>query len=151
MGKELFKYNKGELTVTWKPAVCIHSKICWHYLPAVFNPSKRPWINTDGATAEQIIAQVKQCPSGALSYELKTGQPAEDSVSVPVKLETDAASPLKIECLKNGPLLVRGSLLVKKSDGTESLKDGSVTFCRCGGSANKPYCDGSHRNNGFKD
>ncbi len=62
------KYTNGEVTVVWKPDVCIHSKICWTELREVFDPFKRPWINMEGNTTERIIEQVKKCPSGALSY-----------------------------------------------------------------------------------
>jgi uncharacterized Fe-S cluster protein YjdI len=34
----------------------------------VFNPKERPWIKIEGASTERIIEQVRQCPSGALSY-----------------------------------------------------------------------------------
>ena len=64
-------YTKGDVTVTWKPNLCAHSKICWQGLIEVFDPRKSPWINMDGADAEKIIEQVKKCPSGALSYEQK--------------------------------------------------------------------------------
>ncbi|MBA4196840.1 MAG: (4Fe-4S)-binding protein [Chitinophaga sp.] len=69
MPKETFKYTNGEITVIWKPHVCIHSKKCWTNLRAVFDPFVKPWINMQGATTEQIITQVNQCPSGALSIE----------------------------------------------------------------------------------
>jgi CDGSH-type Zn-finger protein len=46
-------------------------------------------------------------------------------------------------------LLVKGDIIVKKSDGTEEIKTGSVALCRCGASINKPYCDGGHRAAGF--
>lgn len=62
------KYSNGEVTVIWKPAICIHSGICWHGLPETFKPNERPWVDVEGATSEQIVHQVKQCPSGALSY-----------------------------------------------------------------------------------
>lgn len=68
MPKESIKYSNGEVTVVWKPKVCIHSTLCWKGLIEVFNPKERPWIKMDGATTERIIEQVKKCPSGALSY-----------------------------------------------------------------------------------
>lgn len=62
------KYSNGEITVVWKPDVCKHSRICWTELREVFDPFKKPWINMGGSNTERIIAQVKKCPSGALSY-----------------------------------------------------------------------------------
>jgi uncharacterized Fe-S cluster protein YjdI len=38
-------------------------------LPSVFDVSKKPWIDVNGAAVDVIIGQVKRCPSGALSYE----------------------------------------------------------------------------------
>ena len=70
MSQQTHKYSNGEITVVWKPGICQHSTICWKGLIEVFDPRKRPWINMDGATTEQIIEQVKKCPSGALSYFL---------------------------------------------------------------------------------
>ena len=69
----------------------------------------------------------------------------------------------KIEICKNGPYLVSGKIPVNQektifdSEGnplkTEVTKnlclDNQTTLCRCGGSENKPFCDGSHRKNGF--
>jgi len=62
------KYTNGEVTVVWQPAKCTHSMRCFMGLPEVFDPDKRPWVTPEGAGTERIIAQIKQCPSGALSY-----------------------------------------------------------------------------------
>jgi len=70
MSKETLKYTNNDITVVWKPKVCIHSTLCWKGLNEVFNPRERPWIKMDGANTERIIEQVKKCPSGALSYFL---------------------------------------------------------------------------------
>ena len=64
-------YTNGEVTVVWKPGICIHSTVCWKAatgLPEVFDPRKRPWINIEGATTFRIVNQVNKCPSGALSF-----------------------------------------------------------------------------------
>ena len=50
---------------------------------------------------------------------------------------------------KNGPLLVRGNLEVCSGTGRTVERGASFAFCRCGGSKNKPFCDGSHATNGF--
>jgi len=69
--KEITKtYIKEDLTVIWQPNKCIHSAICFKGLPNVFDPRKKPWINMDGALKEDIIVQVKQCPSAALSLQM---------------------------------------------------------------------------------
>jgi uncharacterized Fe-S cluster protein YjdI len=65
--QETFKYTNGELTIVWQPKLCTHSKNCWTNLRTVFDPFIKPWINMQGATTEQIINQVQQCLSGALS------------------------------------------------------------------------------------
>jgi uncharacterized Fe-S cluster protein YjdI len=61
------RYANDEVTVVWKPSLCIHSGICARGLPQVFQPSRRPWVVVDAASAAEIVAQVARCPSGALS------------------------------------------------------------------------------------
>ncbi|GAA4400837.1 hypothetical protein GCM10023187_14400 [Nibrella viscosa] len=133
-------YTNGEITVVWKPAVCIHSKICWTGLIEVFNPKKRPWINMDGATTERVAQQVDRCPSKALSY-FRNDQPQRPE---------DISAESIVEAVPNGPLLVYGNLRVKEPSGKAVVKSNVTAFCRCGGSGNKPYCDGTHQKIGFK-
>ena len=70
--KDIFrKYTNGEVTIVWKPATCIHSTICWKAatgLPHVFNPFEKPWVKPEAASTAEIVAQVKKCPSGALTF-----------------------------------------------------------------------------------
>jgi uncharacterized Fe-S cluster protein YjdI len=61
------RYSNGEITVVWRPGLCIHSGNCARGLPPVFNPRRRPWIEVTAATSSEIVAQVAKCPSGALS------------------------------------------------------------------------------------
>lgn len=65
------EYTNGEVVITWESEKCIHSGNCVRGLATVFSPKKRPWINPMGAETEQIISQIKKCPSGALGYYLK--------------------------------------------------------------------------------
>jgi uncharacterized Fe-S cluster protein YjdI len=69
------EYTNGEVTVVWKNGLCIHSANCVRGLPAVFNNRHSPWINMQAASTEQIIEQVKKCPSGALSFYMNPGKP----------------------------------------------------------------------------
>jgi uncharacterized Fe-S cluster protein YjdI len=62
------EYSNGEVTIVWKNALCQHSGNCVRGLPGVFNSRVNPWINPEGASTEQIIEQVKKCPSGALTF-----------------------------------------------------------------------------------
>jgi CDGSH-type Zn-finger protein len=49
----------------------------------------------------------------------------------------------------NGPLIATGDLQIET--GSETLSRPKASLCRCGASANKPFCDGSHRTSGFSD
>jgi uncharacterized Fe-S cluster protein YjdI len=62
------RYSNGEITVTYDPDVCTHAGRCVKGLPGVFDASKKPWVNVDGATAAEIEAQVAKCPSRALGF-----------------------------------------------------------------------------------
>ena len=125
-------YTNNEVTVKWQSDLCIHSEKCFHGLPKVFNPKEKPWVNIDGASAADIIAQVGKCPSGALSI-------------VDADKETTVSQETIVETMPNGPLMVYGNMTVKHAGG-ETFKDSKATaFCRCGASENKPYCDGSHK------
>ncbi len=62
------EFTNGEITVTYKPKVCIHTEKCAKGLSAVFRTSVIPWIDMDAATTQRIISQIKKCPSGALNY-----------------------------------------------------------------------------------
>lgn len=64
------EYTNGEMTIIWQPDICIHSGICVQTLPLVYKPKERPWIQIENATTDELIAQIKKCPSGALSYRL---------------------------------------------------------------------------------
>jgi uncharacterized Fe-S cluster protein YjdI len=133
------RYTNDEITVVWKPETCIHSTLCWKGLIRVFNPKLRPWVNINGASSEEIVEQVKKCPSGALSsFYNSEGETTE--------IETETIA----EVMENGPLLVYGNLKIKDANGNETKKNKVTAFCRCGASGNKPYCDGSHKKIDFK-
>jgi len=132
------EYSNGEVTIVWQPETCIHSGVCFRGLPRVFQPRARPWIKIDAASTEEIVKQVKACPSGALSYYINSeADKIEDSIET------------RVEVRENGPLLVYGTLKVTHKDGNEEIKNRTTAFCRCGGSNNKPYCDGTHNKNDF--
>jgi CDGSH-type Zn-finger protein/uncharacterized Fe-S cluster protein YjdI len=75
-----------------------------------------------------------------------TGEPPSGS--------TDALpardGPLAIDPQTNGPLRVRGNLEIVSGTGRVVARVTSAYLCRCGGSANKPFCDGTHAKIGFR-
>ncbi|MFC2187874.1 (4Fe-4S)-binding protein [Fulvivirgaceae bacterium LMO-SS25] len=134
------EYKNDEITILWKPSACIHSENCWRGLNQVFNPQERPWIDVNGADVQSIKNQIDKCPSGALSYpnmEKREDKPALENR-------------IKAELLKNGPLVIYGDVMVKDAEGKETLKEKRTSFCRCGASANKPFCDGTHKKVNFE-
>ncbi len=62
-------------------------------------------------------------------------------------MENNKAAHFKV--IENGPLEVSGSFTITGPDGKMIEIDGPVELCRCGESKNKPFCDDSHKENGF--
>lgn len=135
-------YHKEDLAVTWKPDLCIHSTKCVKGLPAVFDNTRRPWIKLEEAERDAIIKQVRNCPSGALSYQIA------NSVNLQDQMESQV---VQVTALPNGPLQVNTTCEIQLPSGEVVVKPEKSFFCRCGHSANKPFCDGSHKKAGFKD
>ncbi|MDE3251678.1 MAG: (4Fe-4S)-binding protein [Bacteroidota bacterium] len=148
MPKNTLKYTNGEITVVWKPDTCIHSRICWTELREVFDPLKRPWVNMEGSDTERIMEQIRKCPSGALSYFMNEAPENTGKNHEPV-VTGETAEIMEIQIKPNGPILIKTDCHITLSDGTHTTKKGSTALCRCGGSGNKPYCDGTHNKIGF--
>lgn len=55
-----------------------------------------------------------------------------------------------IQVRKNGPYYIEGPIQLVDADGNPFEVDDKVWLCRCGGSANKPFCDGTHKRIGFQ-
>jgi uncharacterized Fe-S cluster protein YjdI len=138
VGRPLVKeYATDQIVVEWEPRLCFHSGNCSRLLPKVFDRDRRPWVKADEASADEIELTVSQCPSGALRTRRITGA----SVLPPQRLEIRASV--------GGPLLVRGGVRVTDAEGNLLYEGERAALCRCGGSANKPFCDGTHKTNGF--
>jgi CDGSH-type Zn-finger protein len=61
--------------------------------------------------------------------------------------------PSKVTVFSNGPIRIEGEFEIVDSSGNRFGLAGRTTIglCRCGHSANKPFCDGAHRTTGFAD
>jgi CDGSH-type Zn-finger protein len=124
------------ITIHDNRAICAHSGVCTDNLPGVFRLGQEPWVDPDAAEAEAVMALVRRCPSGALSYTID-GQPS-------------SAGPRErtITVSKNGPYFVTGDVALEAA-GATPLDPDRYALCRCGGSKNKPFCDGTHWAIGF--
>ncbi|WP_462137423.1 CDGSH iron-sulfur domain-containing protein [Candidatus Mycalebacterium sp.] len=56
-----------------------------------------------------------------------------------------------IQILKDGPIIVSGDFEVLDSNGNKIECGDKSALCRCGESSSKPFCDGTHKKNGFRD
>ncbi len=137
MGR-IHQYEGESIEVSYDARRCIHAAECVRGLPGVFDPSARPWVSPDGATADEIAGVIERCPTGALYYRRKDGHPNE------------AAPPEStVRLVMDGPLYVTGSLHLSDPADRTSGEATRVALCRCGASKNKPFCDNSHREVGF--
>ena len=57
---------------------------------------------------------------------------------------------VKISCRPNGPYVVEGDIELYDPAGNRVQTSGRAVLCRCGGSVNKPFCDGTHSKIGFQ-
>jgi CDGSH-type Zn-finger protein len=132
-------YTAERVTILDDRSVCSHAGECTDRLPSVWKLGEEPWIDPDGASAEEIKSVIPRCPSGALEYvEPDSQEPDEESLAP------------RIEAAVDGPLVLRGGIPVTSVDGRAYEVRNRQTLCRCGKSSNKPFCDGSHWD-GFKD
>lgn len=132
------RYTGRSIDVTYNLSRCVHAAECVRGLPAVFDTAQRPWIQPDEAAAEDIAAVIARCPTGALHFQRKDGGPEE---VVPAHN--------RVQPVVDGPLYVRGDLELVGPDGVLIVRDTRLALCRCGASANKPFCDNSHRRIAF--
>lgn len=152
MDKNDRDYSNKDITVHWRPAKCIHATICYVRLREVFDPSRRPWIDLNRASTEEIIDIVNQCPTDALTYtkiEATKETTPNDKEKTTQSLNDDSKT--KIQILKDGPALISGEFSIKDIDGNQLASANSVAICRCGKSLSMPFCDGTHNKIGFKE
>lgn len=63
------EHIKEDIAITWDKNICIHAGLCAKGLSSVFKPKENPWIQTEGASKQEIIDQIGKCPSRALAYK----------------------------------------------------------------------------------
>ena len=132
-------YEGSAITIYDNRGICSHAGYCTSGCPAVWRMKTEPWIDADGADVDTIIHTIEQCPSGALSYAL-------DGVE-----HRDREREPEVHISKDGPYFIRGGVELQDVAWGDGASREHYTLCRCGGSKNKPFCDGTHWYIDFKD
>jgi len=125
-------YAGREVTIRDNRGTCCHAGNCSDHLPAVFKNGQEPWIDPNGASAQELIDIVLACPSGALSC-------ARDGIEY-----HDQSRGPQIYVSKDGPYHVTGGIELRDEAFNAGASREHYALCRCGHSKNKPFCDGSH-------
>jgi len=125
-------YRGKRITIFDNRAICSHAGHCTDSLKSVFRMKEEPWIDADGAKVEEIVATIRKCPSGALSYAIDG-----------VEAQPPAREPM-ITVTADGPYAITGGVGLLGITFGDGASQEHYTLCRCGASKNKPFCDGSH-------
>ncbi len=133
-------YPGAAVDVVWDGRLCIHVGECTRARGELFESGRQPWCDPDRAEADAVAAVIERCPSGALSYTRTDGGPAEATPAVN-----------SIVVAGNGPLYARGELQIEGAPADAPGLRTRAALCRCGRSANKPFCDNSHEAAEFRD
>ena len=131
-------YENEQIKVYWKPEVCIHAAKCVKHATDVFQPKNRPWINLEAGTTEKVASAIDQCPSGALSYELKN-RTVENEFKIEGEITEISVEPLR-------PTRLKGNFTIVDREGKVLLEGKKVaSLCACGKTQKWPLCDGTHK------
>ena len=140
-------YDGQQVTVLDNRGLCAHSGFCTDRLRTVFHAGSEPFVTPSGGRMDEIIAAVRACPSGALSYAID-GREAREQV--------DQTREPAIEVSKDGPYRITGGIALLDCDGNPVARNEGASLehyslCRCGKSQNKPFCSGMHWYADFRD
>lgn len=125
-----------DVTIRFDGSRCVHSRNCVLGHPEVYVPNvKGAWIHPDAASADRVMHTALSCPSGAIRVAHNDGSATSDT---PPEVNT-------LRVRENGPLAIEAELQIKG----QPQATPRATLCRCGQSANKPFCDGAHAAAGF--
>jgi CDGSH-type Zn-finger protein len=130
--RDSYASSGREITIHDNRGLCAHAARCTENLASVFRLGTEPWIDPDGAPAEEIAAVVGQCPSGALSYTLDDTE------------HRDRGGSPSVGFAPGGPYLVSGGVHLVGVDMPDGATEDHYALCRCGASQNKPFCSGRH-------
>jgi CDGSH-type Zn-finger protein len=131
-------YVAEGITIHDNRGICAHAGRCTDDLSDVFRLKQEPWIHATAASTEQVKTTIESCPSGALSYTIGAIE-HRDGDATPV-----------VGYVPNGPYVVRGGgATLENAASGEGASTKRFALCRCGHSANKPFCSGAHWHHRF--
>lgn len=134
-------FEGKDLDINWDGRLCIHIGECGRAEGELFVGGRDPWCDPNISAAADDAAEIcERCPTGALTYIRKDGGSTEK-----------AAEKNTVNVAQSGPLYVRGQLKIANAPDDMPGVAYRAALCRCGASKNKPFCDNSHENSGFKD
>jgi len=138
-GERATVYEGTGVVVRDDRSICEHAGFCGNRLTTVWKMVSGS-ATDDSVVRTQMMSMIERCPSGALTYRLTAeGDDVEPELAYEIAVTDD------------GPYFVTGGVPIERSDGLPLETRNRVTLCRCGQSANKPLCDGSHKEAGFRD
>jgi CDGSH-type Zn-finger protein len=122
--------------------LCSHARFC-HLAGGTWNNIEK----SDDFNARKIAIKTScNCPSGRLvAWDKKTKAPIETKFDPSIEIIEDPQKKV------SGPIWLKGGIELESSDSTKYETRNRMTLCRCGKSNNKPFCDGSHIDDGFND
>jgi CDGSH-type Zn-finger protein/uncharacterized Fe-S cluster protein YjdI len=138
--EKVFRYAGGKLDVQWDGRLCIHVGECGRAEGELFVDGRKPWGQPDRASLEEVDAVVRRCPTGALSA-VRQGEVVQEAPE----------SRNEVVVANNGPLYLTGDLEIDGAGDDMPSVRYRAALCRCGRSNNKPFCDNSHEESGFRD
>jgi CDGSH-type Zn-finger protein len=107
-------------------------------------------VRGDDSRSLRLLERVTgNCPSGRL-VALRRGADG-DRAAIELGFEPSIVLVEDAGRGVSGPVWVRGRVEVRSADDHPYEVRNRVTLCRCGGSSNKPFCDGSHVRVGFRE
>lgn len=136
---QVTQFQGGEIDVQWDGRLCIHMAECGMAKGDLFLGGRDPWCMPDKSSRMEVREIVERCPSGALTYVDKGDMP-----EAPANENT-------VVVAYQGPLFVKGDVMLEGAPHDMPGVRFRAALCRCGQSANKPFCDNSHLKAGFAD
>jgi CDGSH-type Zn-finger protein/uncharacterized Fe-S cluster protein YjdI len=138
--KKVLHFKGKEADVSWDGRLCMHMEECWRDKSELFKLGRRPFGQPDLVSTDYILEVARRCPSGAIGFHPH----GEAEAETPDIENTVRVAP-------DGPLYITGDLDIEGAAEDMPSVQFRAALCRCGLSKNKPFCDASHVEAGFKD